>query len=88
MDESARMQIEDLKEEIRVLTRALEVARELIPADAARNQEALEWIARQFCDRTDDVDKYVCMESEDCITEYCLSCYARAVLRAQEDDER
>ena len=47
----------------------------------------LEWIGQQFCDRTKDADVRVCPTSGDCLTEWCLSCYAWAVLRGDRCDE-
>ena len=32
---------------------------------------------------TDDGDVRVCPESGDCVTEYCLPCYARAALKEE-----
>lgn len=49
-------------------------------------REALAWIAQQFCDRTNDADKRVCPESGDCLTEWCLSCYAGAHLATLKAD--
>ena len=51
-----------------------------------RFREALNWIAQQPCARRpDDAEGYTpCSETDDCVTEWCLSCYARAAL-AQED---
>jgi hypothetical protein len=45
-------------------------------------REGLLWIADQFCDRTkpDHRRTKACRESGDCITEWCLPCYAEAVL--------
>ena len=44
----------------------------------AHLREHLGFIAFQFCERTSDADVRVCPDSGDCLTEYCLSCYARA----------
>jgi len=47
-------------------------------------REALEWIAQQFCTIYDDSD---CLQTDHCVTEYCLPCYARAVLRGNTEEE-
>ena len=46
----------------------------------ARLRGHMRWIARQFCERTSDADVRVCPSSGDCLTEWCLSCYAKAAL--------
>ena len=52
-----------------------------------RDREHLEWIGQQFCDHTKDADVRVCPESGDCLTEWCLSCYAWAALQDGRCDE-
>jgi len=53
-------------------------------AECAGLREHLQWIAQQFCARTDVEDSvdHLCAESGDCITEWCLPCYAEAALAA------
>jgi len=69
------------------------MAREAIPwyiaeirrlrAEVEQYREALEWIAQQPCANKSNVKKYTaCTESDDCITEYCLPCYAKKALEA------
>lgn len=52
------------------------------PSELQRYKEALTFISDQFCDlRPDEDDIYTpCTESGNCVTEYCLSCYALAAL--------
>jgi hypothetical protein len=54
-------------------------------AEIAHLRTALEWIGNQFCERTPENDPAmaVCSGTQDCITEYCLPCYAKAALNAQ-----
>lgn len=54
---------------------------QLAAAEKARDgfQKALTFRARQFCK-----GEPACTETEMCITEYCLPCYAKAHLRAAE----
>ena len=46
-------------------------------------REHLQFVSWQCCERTDDGDVRVCPESGDCVTEYCLPCYARAALKEE-----
>jgi hypothetical protein len=43
-------------------------------------KEALEFIGNQPCDVSGDGEGRICPDSDWCVTEYCLSCYALAVL--------
>lgn len=52
----------------------------LRPTEEKRLREALEWIGQQFCERSPAGSSWLCAESGDCITEWCLPCYARAAL--------
>lgn len=62
-------------------------ARRSAIAELDRVRHHLEWIGQQFCDRTKDADVRVCPGSGDCLTEWCLSCYAWVVLRGDRCDE-
>jgi len=54
--------------------------RDALRAEVARLRAALEWIGTQPCSRApeDDGTERHCPTSGDCITEWCLPCYARA----------
>lgn len=53
--------------------------------ELGRLRDALIFISQQFCQRTDRGDVRVCPESGDCLTEWCLPCYAGAIVNY--DDE-
>jgi len=50
--------------------------------------EGLRWVALQTCtfDAEGASDDTPCTETEACLTEYCLSCYAQVVLRSEFDE--
>ncbi len=52
-----------------------------------RLREGLKWIGQQFCQRTMESDALArpCSNSGDCITEWCLPCYAKKILEAGTD---
>ena len=54
--------------------------------ESARLRKHLQWIADQPCERAPGhVSFRACAESGDCLTEWCLPCYARAAL--EDSDE-
>ena len=53
---------------------------------AERLAEALKWVAQQFCERRRARGRWTpCRETTDCMTEWCMPCYAAAHL---EDDAK
>lgn len=56
--------------------------------DRVRKMEAgLKWIAQQRCQGGCGPDKYTdCAETDACVTEYCLPCYAKCALEVPADE--
>ena len=82
MAEGAIRRAMEAEVEVERLTKQLQK----IGSEKVRLREALVWVARHL----PHDKKYglrPCIETDMCITEYCLSCYAMAVLRRGEEDE-
>lgn len=75
-----------LKPSAEAAQEAISVTADQATARVKQLTQALAWIGQQFCARRPNDPGLVrvwspCTETEMCITEYCLPCYAKSALR-------